>query len=134
MVGREPCLAATGMGTSSRNGVCLRTETLGAAGKQPAKAEGGELGIIGWILLGLGAGALARLVLPGADPAGIILTILIGIAGALVGGTIARVLGLGNPIHDFFSAATWVAAIAGSALLLLLQRFVAASLADGTRE
>jgi uncharacterized membrane protein YeaQ/YmgE (transglycosylase-associated protein family) len=54
------------------------------------------MGIIGWILLGLVAGVIAKVILPGDDPGGIIVTILIGVAGALLGGLIARALDLGR--------------------------------------
>ncbi len=78
------------------------------------------MGILGWILLGLAAGAIAKLVLPGGQPGGIIVTTLIGIAGALLGGFIARALDLGDPIDEFFDLSTWVAAIVGAIGLLML--------------
>ena len=52
--------------------------------------------IIGWIIIGLIAGALAKLIMPGDDPGGIIVTMLIGIAGAIVGGFLAGLIGLGG--------------------------------------
>jgi uncharacterized membrane protein YeaQ/YmgE (transglycosylase-associated protein family) len=80
------------------------------------------MGIIGWIVLGLLAGAIAKLILPGDDPGGIIVTTLIGIAGALVGGFIAsKLLHIGDTRH-FFDLATWLCAIGGSLLLLLVYR------------
>ena len=79
------------------------------------------MGIIGWILLGLFAGAIAKLVLPGDDPGGIIVTTLIGIAGALVGGFIASALDIGD-IDEFFDIGTWLIAIGGALLLLVLYR------------
>lgn len=54
-----------------------------------------DYGIIGWIVIGLIAGALAKFIMPGRDPGGIIVTILLGIVGAVVGGFIATALGLG---------------------------------------
>jgi uncharacterized membrane protein YeaQ/YmgE (transglycosylase-associated protein family) len=81
------------------------------------------LGIIGWVLLGLLAGAIAKAILPGDDPGGIIVTILIGIAGALVGGLIASALDIGE-LDDFFDLGTWLIAIAGSLLLLLIYRAI----------
>lgn len=81
------------------------------------------MGIIGWILLGLIAGAIAKAILPGDDPGGIIVTILIGIAGAIVGGLIASALDIGD-LDEFFDIGTWLIAIAGSLLLLLLYRAV----------
>jgi uncharacterized membrane protein YeaQ/YmgE (transglycosylase-associated protein family) len=82
------------------------------------------VGIIGWILLGLLAGAIAKLLLPGDDPGGIIVTTLIGIAGALVGGFIASALEIGR-LGEFFDLGTWLMAIGGSLLLLVLYRAVA---------
>jgi uncharacterized membrane protein YeaQ/YmgE (transglycosylase-associated protein family) len=54
-------------------------------------------GILGWILFGLIAGALAKLVMPGRDPGGIIVTMLLGIVGAIVGGFVGRAMGLYQP-------------------------------------
>lgn len=79
------------------------------------------MGIIGWILLGLFAGAIAKLIMPGDDPGGIIVTTLIGIAGALVGGFIASALDIGD-LDEFFDIGTWLIAIAGALLLLFLYR------------
>jgi uncharacterized membrane protein YeaQ/YmgE (transglycosylase-associated protein family) len=82
------------------------------------------MGIIGWIVLGLLAGLIAKVVLPGDDPGGIIVTTLIGIAGAFLGGLIASVLGLGDPLDEFFDISTWIAAIVGAIVLLLIYRLV----------
>jgi uncharacterized membrane protein YeaQ/YmgE (transglycosylase-associated protein family) len=82
------------------------------------------MGIIGWILLGLLAGIIAKAVLPGDDPGGIIVTTLIGIAGAFIGGIIAKALGFGDPIDEFFDLSTWLGAIIGSILLLLVYRML----------
>lgn len=79
------------------------------------------MGIIGWIVLGLLAGAIAKLIMPGDDPGGFIVTTLIGIAGALVGGFIASALGIGD-LDEFFDIGTWLIAIGGSLLLLFLYR------------
>jgi len=81
------------------------------------------VGILGWILLGLLAGAIAKLILPGDDPGGIIVTTLIGIAGAIVGGLIASALDIGD-LDEFFDIGTWLIAIGGSLLLLLLYRLI----------
>jgi uncharacterized membrane protein YeaQ/YmgE (transglycosylase-associated protein family) len=81
------------------------------------------MGIIGWIVLGLLAGAIAKLILPGDDPGGFIVTMLIGIAGALVGGFIASALDIGD-LDEFFDIGTWLIAIGGSLLLLLIYRVV----------
>ena len=82
------------------------------------------MGIIGWIVLGLLAGAIAKLIMPGDDPGGIIVTTLIGIAGAIVGGLIASALDIGD-IDEFFDIGTWLIAIAGSLLLLGVYRMIA---------
>jgi uncharacterized membrane protein YeaQ/YmgE (transglycosylase-associated protein family) len=78
------------------------------------------MGIIGWILLGLLAGIVAKALLPGGECLGVILTTLLGIAGALLGGFLATALGLGDPIDEFFDISTWLAAIAGALLILFL--------------
>ncbi len=90
------------------------------------------MGIIGWIVLGLIAGAIAKAILPGDDPGGIIVTIIIGIVGAIVGGFIASALGIGD-LDEFFDIGTWVIAIAGSLLLLLLYRAVVGRRTTGAR-
>jgi uncharacterized membrane protein YeaQ/YmgE (transglycosylase-associated protein family) len=82
------------------------------------------MGIIGWILLGLLAGIIAKAVLPGDDPGGFIITTLIGIAGAILGGLVASALGIGDPIDEFFDISTWLAAIIGAVVLLLVWRVV----------
>ncbi|MGW0853865.1 GlsB/YeaQ/YmgE family stress response membrane protein [Streptomyces sp. NPDC002690] len=82
------------------------------------------MGIIAWIILGLVAGVIAKVLLPGRDPGGIIITTLIGIAGAFVGGWLSAKF-LDRPINDdFFDLATWVAAIAGSLVLLIAYRLL----------
>ncbi len=80
------------------------------------------MGILSWIILGLVAGAIAKLILPGKDPGGIIVTIIIGIVGAVVGGFIATRLGFGNVTgFNFYSL---IIAIIGSIILLLIYRMV----------
>ncbi len=81
------------------------------------------MGIIGWIVLGLVAGAIAKAILPGDDPGGIIVTMLIGIVGAILGGLIASALNVGD-LDEFFDIGTWVIAILGSLLLLIIYRMV----------
>ena len=78
------------------------------------------MGIVGWILLGLLAGLIAKAIVPGADRAGLVLTTLLGVAGALLGGFVATALGWGDPIDEFFDLSTWVAAIAGAAIILVV--------------
>ncbi len=82
------------------------------------------MGIIGWILLGLIAGVIAKAILPGNDPGGFIVTTILGIVGALLGGFIARALGLGDPIDEFFDLSTWLAAIIGAIVVLVIYRVV----------
>jgi uncharacterized membrane protein YeaQ/YmgE (transglycosylase-associated protein family) len=80
------------------------------------------MGIIGWILLGLLAGTIARAIIPGrTEPGGCIGTTAIGILGALIGGFIATALDIGE-IDDFFDLGTWLIAIGGSIILLLIIR------------
>lgn len=80
------------------------------------------VGILSWILLGLVAGLIAKLLMPGRDPGGIIITILLGIAGALLGGFLSAIFGFGG-ITDF-NFRTLLIAILGSMFLLLLYRMV----------
>lgn len=78
------------------------------------------MGIIGWIFLGLFAGLIARAIIPGeTEPGGCIGTTAVGILGALIGGFIATALDIGR-IGDFFDIGTWLIAIGGSILLLLI--------------
>ena len=83
------------------------------------------MGIIGWIVLGLIAGAIAKAIMPGDDPGGIIVTIIIGVVGAILGGFLAQVLFNNNTVDDFFDISTWLTAIVGAIVLLLLYRLVA---------
>jgi len=78
------------------------------------------MGIIGWIILGLLAGIIAKAIFPGAEGFGIIMTTLLGIAGALLGGFIASLVGAGDPIDEFFDISTWLAAIAGALVILFI--------------
>ena len=76
------------------------------------------MGIVGWILLGFLAGMIAKAIMPGAERAGFFATLLLGIAGALLGGFLATVVGLADPIDEFFDLSTWVAAVVGSLVIL----------------
>jgi uncharacterized membrane protein YeaQ/YmgE (transglycosylase-associated protein family) len=78
------------------------------------------VGIVGWILLGLLAGVIAKTLMPGGEGLGFILTTLLGIAGALLGGFLATALGLGDPIDEFFDLSTWLAAVVGALIILFL--------------
>jgi uncharacterized membrane protein YeaQ/YmgE (transglycosylase-associated protein family) len=84
------------------------------------------MGIIAWIVLGLGAGLLANMLIPGKRSQGLIITCLIGVAGALLGGWAATKLFHlhHHALQGFFNASTWLTAIAGAAVLLLAYRLV----------
>ncbi len=85
------------------------------------------MGIIAWIVLGLVAGVIATSLLGGRAKHGIVVTILIGIAGALVGGWVAsRYFGI-DTNQNFFEPTTWLTAIAGSVVLLLIYNMVTGS-------
>jgi uncharacterized membrane protein YeaQ/YmgE (transglycosylase-associated protein family) len=83
------------------------------------------VGILGWIILGLLAGAIAKVLLPGDDPGGIIVTMIIGILGALLGGFLAQKIFSVDTLDNFFNLSTWLTAIVGSIILLLLYRLFA---------
>ena len=91
------------------------------------------MGIIGWVILGLLAGFIAKAILPGDDPGGIIVTTIIGVVGAFLGGLITRALGFGDPIDEFFDLSTWLGAIIGSIVLLLIYRAIVGSRGRGRR-
>ena len=78
------------------------------------------MGIIAWIVLGLGAGLLANLLIPGRRSQGLVLTCVIGIAGALLGGWLATKLFHVVTLHGFFNLSTWLTAIVGAAVLLFI--------------
>ena len=82
------------------------------------------MGIIAFIILGLLAGAIAKALMPGEDPGGFIVTALIGVAGALIGGFLAGALFDADPMDEFFDISTWLTAIVGSIVLLLIYRLV----------
>ncbi|WP_037908857.1 GlsB/YeaQ/YmgE family stress response membrane protein [Actinacidiphila yeochonensis] len=80
------------------------------------------MGFLGWIILGLLAGAIAKLLLPGRDPGGVLGTTVIGVVGAFVGGWISAHF-LHRPVgHHFYDPKTWLAAVGGSLVLLVLYR------------
>lgn len=82
------------------------------------------MGILTWILIGLLVGVLAKWLMPGDDPGGLVVTILLGIAGALVGGWIARLIGLGG--FAGFDIGSLVIAVLGAMLLLFVHRRIRA--------
>jgi uncharacterized membrane protein YeaQ/YmgE (transglycosylase-associated protein family) len=80
------------------------------------------MSILAWIVVGLIVGALAKLVMPGDDPGGMLITIALGIAGSLLGGAIGRGAGLYQPGEP----AGWLMSIFGAVVLLFAYRMVAA--------
>ena len=76
------------------------------------------MGILSWIVFGLVVGIIAKLVTPGRDPGGFIITMLLGIAGALLGGFIGRAMGFYGPNEP----AGWLMSIGGAILLLVIYR------------
>ena len=86
------------------------------------EAELESYGILGWIVIGGIAGAIAKLLMPGRDPGGCIITILLGIAGALLAGFLGRAIGWYEPNEG----AGFVAAIVGAFVILLIYRLVLA--------
>jgi uncharacterized membrane protein YeaQ/YmgE (transglycosylase-associated protein family) len=77
-------------------------------------------GVIGWILFGLIVGVLAKLIMPGRDPGGLLATIAIGIVGALIGGVLGRALGFYGPQQN----AGWLLSIFGAIVLLWIYRVI----------
>jgi len=80
------------------------------------------MGILSWIVMGLIVGILAKLIMPGKDPGGIIVTILIGIAGAFIGGFVGSRLGLGTVTG--FNLVSILLAVGGAIILLILYRII----------
>lgn len=77
-------------------------------------------GVIGWLVIGLLAGAIAKLLMPGKDPGGCLVTMLLGIAGALLAGFLGKAVGW----YQEGEAAGFIAAIVGAFLILLIYRLV----------
>jgi uncharacterized membrane protein YeaQ/YmgE (transglycosylase-associated protein family) len=77
------------------------------------------MGILGWILLGLIAGAIAKALHKGDERGGLLGTLAVGLVGAMLGGLSASAIGIGS-IDSFFSLGTWLIAIGGAFLLLVL--------------
>ena len=81
------------------------------------------MGFLGWIVLGLVAGAIAKLIMPGKDPGGCIVTMLLGVVGAVIGGYLgSRFFGRG--LETFWNLQTWIVAILGSLILLGIYRLI----------
>ena len=77
------------------------------------------MGFLGFLLLGLIAGAIAKLILPGKQGGGWIVTLLLGVVGALLGGWIGGMI-FGKGLEEFFDLSTWLLAIGGSLIVLLI--------------
>ncbi|MYM19699.1 GlsB/YeaQ/YmgE family stress response membrane protein [Brevibacterium sp. 5221] len=77
-----------------------------------------ELGFIGWIVVGLVAGAIAKLILPGRQGGGIIATLILGVVGGLLGGFIGSLFGTGG--GSMSNPMTWILAVVGSIIVLLI--------------
>ncbi|MGH9183865.1 MAG: GlsB/YeaQ/YmgE family stress response membrane protein [Acidimicrobiales bacterium] len=82
------------------------------------------MGIVAFLLLGLLAGGIAKALFPGKDPGGIVVTMAIGVLGALLGGFLATALFDVDTLDEFFDLSTWLTAIAGSVILLAVYRAV----------
>ena len=78
--------------------------------------------VLGWILFGLIIGVIAKALMPGRDPGGIIITIVLGIAGSLLGGFIGRALGFYGP--DARGGAGWILSVVGAIVILAIYRAV----------
>jgi uncharacterized membrane protein YeaQ/YmgE (transglycosylase-associated protein family) len=83
------------------------------------------MGIIAWIILGLIGGAIGKALLPGDDPGGIVVTMIIGVVGAILGGFLASLIFGAEPLDEFFDLSTWITAIVGSIIVLAIYRAVA---------
>ncbi|MQX53351.1 GlsB/YeaQ/YmgE family stress response membrane protein [Alcanivorax sediminis] len=81
------------------------------------------MGILSWIAFGLIAGIIAKWIMPGKDPGGFIITTLIGIAGAFVGGWLGSITGVGGSVGSF-SIGSFITAIVGAVVLLALYRAI----------
>ena len=82
------------------------------------------MGIIAFIVLGLLAGTIAKAIMPGDDPGGWIITAVIGVVGAVIGGFLAGALFDADPMDEFFDISSWLTAIVGAIILLVIYRLV----------
>ena len=79
------------------------------------------IALIGWLLAGIIIGGIAKLIMPGRDPGGLLVTMLIGIVGAILGGALGRGIGLYGPQQS----AGWIMSIVGAIVLLAIYRMIA---------
>jgi uncharacterized membrane protein YeaQ/YmgE (transglycosylase-associated protein family) len=84
------------------------------------------MGVLAFLILGLAAGAIAKLIHRGDEPGGVLGTLAVGVVGAILGGLIASAVGLGG-LSSLFSVGTWLIAIAGAFLMLVVYNLVASS-------
>jgi uncharacterized membrane protein YeaQ/YmgE (transglycosylase-associated protein family) len=91
------------------------------------------MGIIAWIVLGLVAGLLANMLIPGRRSQGLILTCAIGIVGALAGGWVATRVFHVHTLNGFFNLSTWLTAIVGAAVLLLVFHLISGRSSSSSR-
>ena len=91
------------------------------------------MGVVSWIILGLIAGVIAKILMPGKDPGGCIITMLLGIAGAFVGGWIGKTL-FHTKLGTFFEARTWGLAILGALVILVVYRLTIGGRKHGRRD
>jgi uncharacterized membrane protein YeaQ/YmgE (transglycosylase-associated protein family) len=82
------------------------------------------MGILGWIVLGLIAGAIAKAILPGRQGGGWVITLVVGVVGAILGGWIGSLI-FGGGLGDFFDLRTWLLAILGAIIVLLIYGAIA---------
>lgn len=82
------------------------------------------MGIIAFLILGLLAGLIARAIFPGREPGGLIVTMIVGVVGALLGGFLAAWLFDADPLDEFFDVSTWITAIVGSLVVLLVYTLI----------
>ena len=80
------------------------------------------MGILSWIVMGLIVGIVAKLLMPGKDPGGFFITILIGVAGGFLGGWIGSLLGIGKVTR--FNIVSFLLALGGAIILLILYRII----------
>ena len=81
------------------------------------------MGIIGWIVLGLAAGGIAKAILPGSQGGGWVITLVLGVVGALLGGFLGSAI-FGVGLEGFFDITTWLLAIGGAIVVLLIYGLV----------